>query len=67
MSWRDADKEAQRWVDRLQLPKETRGKFIALSEQAKTLRYEPHFRLMVIRAARRILRARGIECNLPDD
>ena len=67
LSWRDAQKEAQSWVDRLQLPKETRGKFIDLTEQAKALRYEVKFRAMVIRAARRILRARGIECNLPED
>ena len=53
-------------MDRLQLAKDMRGKFIDLTEQAKTIRGEQKFRAMTIRAARRILRARGIECNLPD-
>ena len=54
-------------MDSLQLSRDNRGKFLDLAEQAKTIAHEPKYRAMVIRAARRILRKRGIECNLPDD
>lgn len=67
MSWKDAQKEAQRWVDGLNLPREMQGKFIDLTEQAKTIGHESKFRAMVARAARRILRKRGIECKLPEN
>lgn len=65
MSWKDAQKDAKRWVDSLNLPSNTKG-FLDLTEQGKTIRHAPEYRTMVVRAARRILRKRGIECHLPE-
>ena len=60
MSWQSARKEAQRWLDTLNLPtKQLRGQTINLSAQAAGLRGEPKYLAMVIRAAKRILKARG--------
>ena len=61
MSWERAKKEARCWVDGLNLPTDMlRGKSIDLSDQAKALKFEPKFRVMVIRAARRLLRSRDV-------
>ena len=61
MSWRSAKKEAQRWLDTLNLQtKALRGQRIDLNAQAASLRFEAKFRTMVIRAAKRILEERGV-------
>jgi hypothetical protein len=37
------------------------GKSIDLSEQAKSLQFEPKFRAMVLQAAKRLLKSRGVQ------
>lgn len=61
MSWQSARKEAQRWLDTLNLPtKQMRGQTINLSAQAANLRGEAKYVAMIIRAAKRILESRGV-------
>ncbi len=67
MSWERAKKEAQRWVDGLNLPtKSMQGQTVDLPEQARGLTFEPKFRLMVVRAARRLLVSRGVNPVIPE-
>lgn len=67
MSWERARKEAQRWVDGLNLPtKSLRDQNIDLNERAKALRFEPKFKLMVIRAAKRLLQSRGVRAEIEE-
>ena len=67
MSWERAKKEARLWVDGLNLPTDTlRGKSVDLSEQVKALKFEPKFRVMVIRAARRLLKSRDVHAIIPE-
>ncbi len=70
MSWERAQKEARRWVDSLNLPtKSLKGKTVDLTTQAQALARtfpEPKFRVMVIRAAVRLLRTRGVEATIPE-
>ena len=60
MSWQQAKQEAARWVDRMQLPKSMRGQSVNLSERSRDLKFSGVYRLMVLRAAKRALAARGI-------
>lgn len=49
-------------MDSLNVPtKSLQGKSIDLTEQAKALNFEPKFRAMVIQAARRLLKSRGVQ------
>ncbi len=67
MSWQRARKEAQRWIDTLNLAtRQMKGQKIDLNTRAADLRMEPKFRAMVIRAAKRILKARGIEALIDE-
>ena len=67
MSWDDAQREARRWIDGLNIPsKSLQGKSINLSMEAAELKFEPKFRTMVIRAARRLLKSRGIDSYIPE-
>jgi hypothetical protein len=67
MSWEQAKKDAQRWVDGLNLPtKKMRGETIDLTEQAKTLKHEPHYRAMVLDAAKRLLHKRGVTARISE-
>ena len=63
-------KDARRWVDFLNLPtRSLRGKSVDLSAQAEALAWtyqEPKYRTMVIRAAIRLLRTRGIEAAISE-
>ena len=68
MSWERAKREAQRWVDGLNLPtKSMQGQTVDLTEQARSLNFEPKFRVMVIRAAKRLLTSRGVTPVIPED
>ena len=67
MSWQEARDAAQRWLDPLNLPtKSMRGQRIDLNKHAAKLRHDPKFRAMVIRAAIRILKAKGIEAIIDE-
>lgn len=68
MSWQKARKDAQRWLDTLQLQtSKLKGQKIDLTVQARSLRGEPLYVAMMIEAAKRILYKRGIiaEITLP--
>lgn len=61
MSWQGARKDAQRWLDTLQLQTgKLKGQKIDLTVQARSLRGEPHYVAMILKAAKRILFKRGI-------
>ncbi len=67
MSWQAARKEAQRWLDTLNLQtRSLKGQKINLSEQAKGLRGEAKFIAMIIRAAKRLLFKRGIVAEIDE-
>ena len=62
MSWADAQKEARRWIDSLNIPtRSLKGKSINLTEQVKKLKHEPVYKRMVTQAAQRLLKTRGVE------
>lgn len=66
MSWKEAQKEARNWIDSLHL-QNVKGRLIDLREPAKQLRFRGQFRLMVFRAAKRILADRGATALLPEE
>lgn len=66
MSWEKAQHEARHWIDSLNL-QNVKGRLIDLREPAKTLRFQGQFRLMVLRAAERLLVKRGATAILPDE
>ena len=46
--------------------KSMQGKTVDLTEQARALTFEPKFRVMVIRAAKRLLTSRGVNPVIPE-
>lgn len=59
MSWKDAQREAEKWIESLKLGK-TSGQVVDLSAHGATLPSTSQaYREMVMEAARRILRKRG--------
>jgi len=67
MSWKQAQAEAARWIDRLQLKTdEIKGTTIDLRPYAHMVQQEGQFRTMVFRAAARILKSRGADSILPE-
>ena len=67
MSLADARKEAQMWLDRMRIPKTAAGGQFDLTEAARSLRFEPKFKSMVLEAARRILKSRDITAVIKDE
>jgi hypothetical protein len=65
MSWKNAQREARDWLDSLHL-QNVKGRLVDLRESARSLRYRGHFRLMVLRAAKRIIADRGATALLPE-
>lgn len=67
MSWNDAQRAAERWIDSLQLGS-VRGKYVDIHDRTEGLPTEvPNFRKMVIEAARRLLVKRGaISTYMPE-
>lgn len=66
VSWKDAQREARRWIDSLNL-QNVKGRLIDLRAPAKKLTFQGHFRKMVLQAADRLLKTRGATAVLPDD
>ncbi len=66
MIWDDAQREAKRWIDGLNL-QSVNGTVIDLRLQSHALPFRGHFRLMVFKAAKRLLKARGAGVVLPED
>jgi hypothetical protein len=66
VSWKDAQREARHWIDSLNL-RDFKGTLVDLREPAKQLTFQGHFRVMVLRAAERLLKTRGAAARLPDD
>ena len=68
MSWESAKKDARLWVDRLNLPtRSMQGQTIDLTEQGKLLKFEPKYKAMVLDAARRLLKTRGVTARIDID
>ena len=70
LSWENAQKDARRWVDSLNIPtRSLKGKAVDLTTQALALAKvypEPKYRTMIIRAARRLLTSRGVTATIPE-
>jgi hypothetical protein len=66
MSWQKAQREARHWIDSLNL-QNVKGRLIDLREPASQLHFQGQFRVMVLRAAERLLVSRGATPILPDD
>ena len=61
MSWDGALRDAERWVQTLDLPKPVKGQFINLDNFSSTLSHQGNYRIIVLRAAKRLLEKRGAE------
>lgn len=62
MSWERAQREAKRWIDGLNIPtRQLQGQSFDLTPHAASLAFEPKFKSMVITAAKRLLKTRGVE------
>ena len=59
MSWKDAKKTAEEWIEEMHLPKDLTGKSIELKKLAEKLPHQGVYREMIVRAATRLLRQRG--------
>lgn len=66
MSWDDAQREAKRWIDGLNL-QNVKGTLVDLREPAQALRFRGRFRAMVFQAAKRLLKKRGAAVILPKE
>lgn len=67
MSWERAQREAKRWIDSLNVPtKRLQGQSFDLTPHAAALAFEPRFKGMVIEAARRLLKTRGVDAYVVD-
>ncbi len=66
MSWKDAQREARHWIDGMNI-ENPQGRLIDLRGSAKKLTFQGHFRLMVLRAAERLLVKRGATAILPEE
>ena len=68
MSWKSAQEEAARWLDRLQLKNsEIRGAVVDLRPYAHLVKAEAQYRAMIFEAAKRLLKKRGAVAILPPD
>jgi len=65
MSWEKAKAEAERWLAELKIPTKAQGQYFDLADKGETLKVEGGFRLMVLRAADRLIKKRGGSVNLP--
>lgn len=59
LSWEDAVEEAGKWLGSLHLGRVLDGQTIDLTQPAKTLPFEGHFKEMILESARRKLKKRG--------
>ena len=68
MSWKQAEKLAERWIDSAQLRKDqVAGKVVDMTPFSASLPETQQLRTMVLGAAKRLLKARGATgCVLPD-
>jgi hypothetical protein len=66
VSWDDAQKEAKRWIDSLNL-QNVKGALVDLSAPAQQIHFQGHFRVMVLQAAKRLLKKGGAAVILPEE
>jgi hypothetical protein len=67
MSWEEAQREAQRWLDACGVPHgNIKGRHFDLHDKLELIPPPLGFRAMVVRAARRIIEKRGAKAWLPD-
>ena len=68
MSWREAQNEAQRWLDKARLTELVKqGEPVDLRPFADLLQAQGNFRTMVLDAVRRQLRKKRISAYLPGE
>jgi len=65
MSWPQATRDAEQWLDRLQLKRPAIGQTLDLRPFANRLPFTGRYRDMVINAIRRIMKRRRIDVTLP--
>jgi hypothetical protein len=67
MSWAEAQKEAERWLIEGGVPLgKIKGQYFDLHDKVETLPENTGYRLMVLRAAKRIMAKREARVWLPD-
>jgi hypothetical protein len=66
VSWAEAQKDAKRWLDSLNLKRPVRGELLDLRPYSEQLPFEGKYRVMVINALSRLLKKRRIEAVLPE-
>jgi hypothetical protein len=66
MSWENALRDADNWLQTLSLPKPLKGKFINLDDHADTLKIDGNYRVIVLRAAKRLLEKRGADVHFTE-
>lgn len=59
MSWDRALRDAERWIQKIGLPKPLSGEHINLDDFAESLPYSGGYRIIVLGAAKRLLEKRG--------
>lgn len=66
MSWSEARRDAELWLDQQQLKKPEKGETLDLRPYGARLEFQGRYRLMVINAIGRTLKGRGIKFILPE-
>ena len=66
MSWAEARRDAELWLDRLQLKRPGKGETLDLRPYGARLEFKGRYRLMVINAIGRIMKSRGVDVILPE-
>jgi hypothetical protein len=67
MEWKQAKARAQEWIESLNLPQNLKGQTIHLHRLSETLREPLLDKLIILRAAARILKRRGAKVDLHSD
>lgn len=66
VSWEEARRDAETWLDRLQLKRPTKGEPLDLRPFSDRLPFKGRYRDMVINAIERIMKRRGVAVILPE-
>jgi hypothetical protein len=61
VSWERALRDAERWIQTLPLPKPIKGQFVNLDNFSASLSIDGNYRIIVLRAAKRLLEKRGAD------
>lgn len=61
MSWESAQRDADKWIQKMSLPKPLKGKVVNLDDFMASIPAEGNYRVLVLRATKRLLEKRGAE------